>query len=63
LTTSERHKKQKLLLKKKAATKKQAAFAASALALVKLSEANAEGNESEDPSETESENIEDITAQ
>jgi hypothetical protein len=60
LSTSERRKKQKLLLKKKAATMKQAAIAALALALVKLSEANAEGNESEEPSDTESENVEDI---
>jgi hypothetical protein len=47
-------------LKKKAATKKQAAIAASAMALVKLSEANAEGNELEEPSDTESENVKDI---
>jgi hypothetical protein len=60
LSTSERRRKQKLLLKKKAATKKQVEIAASAMALVKLSEANAEGNESEEPSGTESENVEDI---
>jgi hypothetical protein len=59
LSTSGWHKKQKLLLKKKAATKKQAAIAALALAVVKLSEANTEGNESEEPSNTESENVED----
>jgi hypothetical protein len=60
LSTSERRRKQKLLLKKKAATKKQAAIAASAMALVKLSKASAEGNKSEEPSDTESENVEDI---
>jgi hypothetical protein len=60
LSTSERRRKQKLLLKKKAATKKQAEIAASALALVKLLEANAEGNKSEELSDTESENVENI---
>jgi hypothetical protein len=60
LSSSERRRKQKLLLKKQAATKKQAAITATAMASVKLLEANTEGNKSDKPSNTESEDVKEI---